>query len=188
MARMSRKLERTLSAKLLPVVLDRASAIEAREEARAWFPELRADVSRYASMTERARLARVLSEVAEWSLLLGEIEGVRPLLDEALALLAVDERHAPMQLMRGRIAWAMILEGGSAPEARALLTTLLEDSDPSVAAWQDSHLLYLAAACYQDGDVASAREALDAAMRFYERQPRRDATLLRQALDALADA
>lgn len=185
MARMSRKLERTLSTKMLPIVQDRASAIEARDEALALIPELRADLERYGSLTERARLARFLSEVAEWSLLLEDPAETGLLLDEAYDLLAQDERHAPMQLARGRMAWAMILRGQDIAKAKEILVELLGDRDPSVAAWLDTHLLYLAAAFYHEGDDAQVAKALSAALSFYEQQPRRDQTLVRQALALL---
>lgn len=185
MARMSRKLARTLSERFLPVVSDRAAAEAARDEARATLPALRDDLLRFGTMTERARVARFLTEIAEWSLLLEQVDEALDALEEARALLAVDERHAPIRLLEGRLAWAWLLQGEAA-RARALLTEILADSDRSVWAWRDTHALYLAAACVQLDDRAAAREALAIASALYAQEPKRDSSLVEAALARLA--
>lgn len=184
MARMSRKLEKSLSARLLPVVLDKESAAAARLEAEATLPILREDVEKLGTMTERARLARFLTEIAEWSLLLEEPEHVLAQLEEARALLEVDDRHAPAMLVNGRLGWFHVLDG-NAVMAVELLQRVLADTDRSVHAWRDTHALYLAAAHLAQNDIDSAKKALSIAEELYVAEPKRDASLVREARQRL---
>lgn len=178
---MATKLLRILGPDFLPRVLDVAAAEAESAELDRVVVDLRGDVEKYGTLTDRARLARTLIHRAELDLLRGGVGQAPQDLEEAASLLAIDERQAPLMLVAARQAWAEILLGYPKAAVQVLEQVLAVD-DVTVRGWEDQLLLWLAAAHIALGDRESARMSLRRAREIYRAQPKRDARLVTEAL------
>lgn len=183
---MSKKLLRCLGDDLLPKAVDVEAARTEREALHAYLPPLRDDLERLGSLTERARLSRHLVHRTEAELLCGDASHALEALAEAEALLAVDEREAPILLVDARRAWANILLGDPAA-AVDTLRRILRVEDVTVRGWSDQLLLWLAAAHHALGEREACLEALTIAAGILDAEPRRNDTLVRAALARMQD-
>lgn len=181
---MKHKIPWTLGDNYLPVAQDEADARERIDELSKLVALLRSDVDQYNEPRDRGRLGRTLVRRAEAYLLCGEADAAVDDLDQTAHLFKKDDRTDALMLIDARLAWAMTLQG-DAPTAVATLQEILAQDNITVRAWRDQFLLWLAGAHMALSDHVHAKAALEQAQRLIEAEPKRDGSLIQQALQRL---